>query len=76
MEKEYNMNLCKKYEVEFVKDGAVYKKGEKAMVNMALASKFYQDGRITVPNELREDAKASGCEDLFPVKGKTAKTEE
>ena len=71
MKKEYAMNLCKQYEVEFVKDGAVYKKGDKVMVNMALASKFFKHGKISVPNALREDAKALGCDELFanPKKG-------
>lgn len=67
------VNLSKTYEVEFVKDGAVYKKGNKVSVNMLLASKFYQDGRIAViPPEMMEDAKELGSEDLFSKK-KTVK---
>ena len=63
------VNLSKTYEVEFVKDGAVYKKGNKVSVNMLLASKFYQDGRIAViPPELMEDAKALESEELFSKK--------
>ena len=54
--KEYNVNLTKRYEVEFVKDDVVYKKGDKAQMNMCLASKLYNEGRISIPNKLREDA--------------------
>lgn len=67
------VNLTKTYEVEFVKDGAAYKKGDKVRVNMLLASKFYQDGRIAViPPEMLSDAKELGSEDLFSKK-KTVK---
>ena len=60
------VNLTKTYEVEFAKDGASYKKGDKVSVNMLLAAKFFQDGRVaTVPTELIEDAKKIGAEDLF-----------
>ena len=76
MSKEYKMNLCKKYEVEFIKDGAVHKNGAKIMVNMALASKFYRQGKINVSSTLREDAKKLGCDDLFPKPSKAGKTEE
>lgn len=63
------VNLTKRYEVVFAKDGASYKKGDKVSVNMLLASKFYQDGRISnVPSDLMEDAKALGSEDLFKKK--------
>lgn len=64
--KEYNMNLTKQYEVEFIKDGAVYKKGEKCMVNLALASKFAKQGKIVPTSKMMEDAKELGCEELFP----------
>ena len=63
--KEYNVNLTKRYEVEFVKDDVVYKKGDKAEMNMCLASKLYNEGRISIPNKLREDAEALGCGELF-----------
>lgn len=63
------VNLTKTYEVEFAKDGAVYKKGDKVSVNMLLAGKFFQDGRVaTVPSELMEDAKKIGAENLFNKK--------
>lgn len=65
MGKEYNMNLHKQYEVEFIKDGAFHKKGEKTMVNMPLASLFYKQGKINIPRNLMEDAKDMGCEELF-----------
>jgi len=65
MGKEYNMNLTKRYEVTFVKDGTKYKSGDKVMVGMPLASRFYAEGKIEVTNELLNDAKASGCEELF-----------
>lgn len=55
--------------MEFARDGVAYKKGEKVSVNMLLASKFYQDGRVAViPPELLADAKDLGCEDLFTKK--------
>lgn len=63
--KEYNVNLTKRYTVEFIKDGAVYKKGDKTDVNMCLASKLYNEGRINIPNKLREDAEELGCGELF-----------
>lgn len=68
------MNLTKRYEVTFIADGAVYKKGEKCEVNLALASKFFKQGKITPTSKMLEDAKELGCEDLF-VKGKTTKSD-
>ena len=42
---------------------------KKVSVNMLLAGKFFQDGRVaTVPTELIEDAKKIGAEDLFNKK--------
>lgn len=68
-----NVNLTRRYDVEFARDGITYKKGDKVSVNMLLASKFYQDGRVSViPPELLADAKEMGCEDLFNKK-KTGK---
>lgn len=63
--KEYKVNLTKRYTVEFIKDDVVYKKGDKAEMNMCLASKLYNEGRINIPNKLREDAEELGCGDLF-----------
>ena len=63
--KEYKVNLTKRYEVEFVKDDVVYKKGEKAQMNMCLASKLYNEGRISIPNKLREDPEELVCGELF-----------
>ena len=63
--KEYNVNLTKRYEVEFVKDDVVYKKGDKAEMNMCLASKLYNEGRINIPNKMREDAEELGCGELI-----------
>lgn len=63
--KEYKVNLTKRYQVEFVKDDVVYKKGDKAEMNMCLASKLYNEGRISIPNKLREDAEELGCGELF-----------
>jgi hypothetical protein len=63
--KKYNVNLTKRYEVEFIKDDVVYKKGDKAQMNMCLASKLYNEGRINIPNKLREDAEELGCGELF-----------
>lgn len=40
MGKEYNMDLHKQYEVEFIKDVNFFKKGDKTSVNMPLASKL------------------------------------
>lgn len=49
--------------------GPFIKKGDKVSVNMLLAGKFFQDGRVaTVPSELMEDAKKIGAEDLFNKK--------
>ncbi len=63
------VNLTKRYEVEFAKDTEFHKKGEKVLVNMCLASKFFKDGRISsIPPKLMEDAEALGCKDLF-IKG-------
>ncbi|MFK2324803.1 hypothetical protein ACIXR2_17470 [Bacteroides fragilis] len=59
MGKEYNMDLHKQYEVEFIKDVNFFKKGDKTSVNMPLASKFFKDGKIRVPNNLMQDAKSS-----------------
>lgn len=70
MGKEYKMNLSKRYKVAFVKDGTVYKAGDEAMVGMALASKFYAEGKIEATNELLNDAKNLGCEDLFTKRKK------
>ena len=69
--KEYNVNLTKRYEVEFVKDDVVYKKGDKAEMNMCLASKLYNEGRINIPNKLREDAEELGCGELFKKRAKS-----
>ena len=63
--KEYNVNLTKRYTVEFIKDDVVYKKGEKVDMNMCLASKLYNEGRINIPNKMREDAEELGCGELF-----------
>lgn len=65
------MNLTKRYQVEFIKDDVVYKKGDKAMMNMCLASKLYNEGRINIPSKLREDAEALGCGDLFKKRVKS-----
>lgn len=69
MGKEYNMDLHKQYEVEFIKDVNFFKKGDKTSVNMPLASKFFKDGKIRVPNNLMQDAKDLGCEELFVKPG-------
>ena len=63
--KSYKVNLVKRYEVEFVKDHASYKKGDKAEMNMCLASKLYNMGKISIPKKLREDAAELGCADMF-----------
>ena len=34
-------------------------------MNMCLASKLYNEGRINIPNKLREDAEELGCGELF-----------
>jgi hypothetical protein len=34
-------------------------------MNMCLASKLYNEGRISIPNKLREDAEELGCGELF-----------
>lgn len=73
MGKEYKMNLTKRYEVTFVKDGTKYKSGDKVLVGMPLASRFYSEGKIEATNELLNDAKALGCEELF-TKRKRKKT--
>ena len=52
MGKEYKMNLTKRYEVTFVKDGTQYKSGDKVSVGMPLASRFYSEGKIEATNEL------------------------
>lgn len=65
------VNITKRYEVEFAKDGSFYKKGEKIKANMCLIAQFYKDGRITsLPTELTDDAKKLGCESLFMKGGK------
>ena len=69
--KEYKVNLTKRYEVEFIKDDVVFKKGDKSMMNMCLASKLYNEGRINIPSKLREDADALGCGDLFKKRTKS-----
>lgn len=68
--KEYKVNLTKRYTVEFIKDDVVYKKGDKAEMNMCLASKLYNEGRINIPSKLREDAEELGCGDLFKKRAK------
>lgn len=68
MGKEYKMDLCKRYEVTFVKDGAKYKAGDKAMVGMVMATRLYRDGKIKATTELMEDAKKMGGEELFGKK--------
>lgn len=65
MGKEYKMNLTKRYEVTFVKDGTKFLSGDKVLVGMPLASRFYSEGKIEATNELLNDAKALGCEELF-----------
>lgn len=65
MGKEYNMNLTKRYKVTFVRDGVRFKKGDVTEVNMPLASGLFKDGKINATNELLEDAKAMGCDELF-----------
>ena len=69
--KEYNVNLTKRNTVEFIKDDVVYKKGDKAEMNMCLASKLYNEGRINIPNKLREDAEDLGCGELFKKRVKS-----
>lgn len=69
--KKYNVNLTKRYQVEFIKDDVVYKKGDKAEMNMCLASKLYNEGRINIPNKLREDAEELGCGELFKKRSKS-----
>lgn len=63
--KEYNMNLTKRYKVTFVKDGAVYKKGDIVEINMPTAANFFKEGKIDIPQELISDAKDMGCDELF-----------
>ena len=58
MGKEYRINLTKRYNVTFVKDGVKYKTGDEVSVGMALASKFYAEGKIEATNELINDARA------------------
>lgn len=69
--KKYNVNLTKRYQVEFIKDDVVYKKGDKAEMNMCLASKLYNEGRINIPNKLRDDAEELGCGELFKKRVKS-----
>lgn len=68
MGKEYNMNLTKRYKVEFVKNGTRYKKGDAVEVNMPTAAGFFKDGKIKPTQELIADARELGCADLFGVK--------
>lgn len=63
--KEYNVNLTKRYPVTFLKDDVVFKKGDITEVNMCLASMLYNEGRVNIPNKLREDAEELGCGELF-----------
>ena len=63
--KKYNVNLTKRYQVEFLHDDVVFKKGDKSEMNMCLASKLYNEGRINIPNKLREDAEELGCGELL-----------
>lgn len=65
MGKEYKMNLTKRYDVTFIKDGSVYKTGDVVSAGMALASRFFADGKIEATSELINDAKELGCEELF-----------
>lgn len=65
MGKEYNMNLTKRYKVTFVRDGVRFKKGDTTEVNMPAAVGLFQSGKINATNELLEDAKVQGCEELF-----------
>lgn len=69
--KEYNVNLTKRYQVEFLKDDVVFKKGDKSEMNMCLAAKLYNEGRISIPNKLREDAEELGCGELFKKRTKS-----
>ena len=69
--KKYNVNLTKRYQVEFIKDDVVYKKGDKAEMYMCLASKLYNEGRINIPNKLRDDAEELGCGELFKKRVKS-----
>ena len=69
--KKYNVNMTKRYQVEFIKDDVVYKKGDKAEMNMCLASKLYNEGRINIPNKLRDDAEELGCGELFKKRVKS-----
>lgn len=66
--KTYAIDLCKRYEVTFVKDGAVYKAGDTAKVGMVMAIKLYREGKIKATTELMEDAKKMGGEELFGKK--------
>ena len=66
--KEYIMNLTKRYKVTFLRDGARYKKGDSITVGMAVASRLYADGKIEPTTELIADAKVYGCEELFAKK--------
>lgn len=66
--KTYAIDLCKRYEVTFVKNGAVYKAGDTAMVGMVMATKLYREGKIKATTELLEDAKKMGGEELFAAK--------
>ena len=59
----------RKFVIEQVKSPTDFfeldQKGDKVSVNMLLAGKFFQDGRVaTVPSELMEDAKKIGAEDF------------
>lgn len=74
MSKQYVMNLTKRYKVKFIKDGNVYKSGDEVMVGMPLASRFYSEGKIEPTEDLINDAKSIGCEELF-TKRKISKKE-
>ena len=68
--KSFSMDLSKVYEVIFIKDGKVFKTGDTTNVNLALASKFIQQGKIDYTPELKEAAKKAKCEEIFIVKKK------
>lgn len=70
MKEEYKMDLCKRYEVVFAKDGAKHKAGDKVLVNMPLAFKFFKQGKIKATPELLAEAEKQGCKELFTKPGK------
>lgn len=66
MEYMAKVNITKRYEVEFAKDGKFHKKGDKVEANMCLISKWYKEGLVEViPQRLKDDAEKLGCEGLF-----------